>query len=121
MSVFKIIIEFLITFAFIFGIYCYSLRKIKKGKKDVSQEVSIILAIYKIDSKKIKIQQMNYVVAIFTSLVLAFSITYVGEISHQLALSLFLAMIISAVSITIIYTIIGRHYYNKSKKVVNKR
>jgi len=92
------------------------IQKSSKKKNYVSQEVNIILLAYKIDYHKINLRQMMYIVSILTSIVLAFSITFVSYLHENLVIAILLATLIALVSLLIIYTIIGCIYSHKVLK-----
>lgn len=118
----KILIQFFVVFFFIFLIYyLFVLRKCKKEKKYVPPEVSIILIKYKIDSKKINLQQMNKIVVFVTSLILAFAITVSIVLFDNKIVSLFLGTTASVLIAIIAYSIIGRIYKKQSDKEKKKK
>ena len=113
----KVLIEFLITFIIIYLIYYFFvIKKYKKNKKLVPQEVGLILSIYKIDVKKIDLYQMIKVVSLVTTIILSVIITIIGEFFNSTVILLIFGTLISVVVAIICYRMIGKHYEKKSQK-----
>ena len=126
MNIVKVLIEFLITFIILFGIYYFFIIRKCKNKKDyVSQEVNLILVVYRINYHNINVKQMCYLVSIVTALVLASAITFISYWNSNLIVALLLATLVSLLCLFIIYSFIGKYYLKKSKeeekKIANKK
>ena len=117
MDLTKVLIEFIIAFAIIYIIYyLLVIRKCKKDKKMISAEVSIIIAIHKIDIKKIDTYQMVKVVSLVTTIILSIIITLIGAFFDNTIISLVFGTLLSLVVAVIFYQIIGNYYKKKSMK-----
>lgn len=120
MNIYKVLIEFLITFITIYLIYYfYVIKKCKKNKKVVPIEVSLILAFHKIDIDKINLYQMVKVVSLVTTFIISIIVTIISEFFNNTIILLFFGTLISIVVAVILYRIIGKHYErisNKDKK-----
>ena len=117
MGLLKILIEFIVTFCFIYAFYYFFvIRKYQKDNKMIPIEVNIILAKNKIDYKKIDLDKMIKVVSILTSLILTISIILMSYLSKNIIVSVIVGVSLSIVISIIVYSFIGKHYKNKEKK-----
>ena len=117
MDVLKVLIEFLITFVIVYLFYYFFIiRKCKKNKKIVPTEVSLILSIYKIDTKKINLYQMVKLVSLVTTIVISIIITIISKFFDNTIILLIFGTLISVLVAIIFYRIIGKYYEKISNK-----
>ena len=117
MSITKVLIEFVVTFIIVYLFYYFFIiKKCKKNKKMVPTEVSLILAVYKIDIKKINLYHMIKVVSLVTTTVLSIIITAISEFFSNTIIVLIFGTLISVLVAIICYRMIGRYYEKKSNK-----
>ena len=117
MDIKKVLIEFVITFVIVYVLYYFLvIRKCRKNKKMVPNEVNLILSFYKIDIKKIDTYQMTKVVSIVTTLIISIIITIIGAFFDNTIVLLIFGTLISIVVAIIFYGMIGRYYEKKSNK-----
>ena len=123
MNILKVLIEFCITFIIVYAFYYFFIiKKCKKNKKMAPAEVNIIIALYKIDVKKINLMQMIRVVSIVTTLIISIIITIISVYFDSTLIILIFGTIISVLLAIICYRFIGRHYEKVSnKKEVSKK
>ena len=121
MDVKKVLIEFIITFVIVYLIYFFLvIKKCRKDKKVVPTEVNLILSFYKIDIKKINVNQMVNVVSIVTTFIISIIITSISIFFDNTLILLIFGTLISVVVAIICYGIIGRYYERQSNKKKKK-
>ena len=117
MDIKKVLIEFVITFVIVYLLYYFLvLKRCKKNKKIVPNEVNLILSFYKIDIKKIDTYQMTKVVSVVTTLIISIIITIIGVFFDSTIILLIFGTLVSIVVAIIFYGIIGRYYEKKNNK-----
>ena len=114
MDIFKIIIEFSLTFLIIWLIYYFFIiKRCKKNKDYVPVEVNLILSLYQIDYHKIDLKKMITVVSIITTFILAIIITLISNFFNNNLIVLIFGTALSVVVAIICYNYIGRYYQKK--------
>ena len=111
MNIWKVLIEFSITFVIVYAFYYFFIiKKCKNNKRIAPAEVNIIIALYKIDVKKINLMQMIKVVSIVTTLIISTIITIISVFFDSTLIILLFGTLISIIIAIICYRFIGRHY-----------
>lgn len=122
MELYKVLIQFIITFIVIYLVYYfYVISKCKKKKNYAPVEVNLILMRHNINVKKINLYGMIKLVSLITSFVIAVAVTLITTLFENNILSIILGTLLSLVVAMIFYDIIGNIYAKKSKKVVKKK
>lgn len=117
MDILKVLIEFVVTFIVVYLFYYFFIiRKCKKNKKVVPTEVSLILAVHKIDVKKINLYQMIKLVSMVTTLVISTIITMISHFFDNTIIIIIFGTLISVLVAIIFYRMIGKHYEKISNK-----
>ena len=119
MDIFKIIIEFSLTFLIIWLIYYFFIiKRCKRNKDYVPVEVNLILSLHQIDYHKIDLKKMVTVVSIITTFILAIIITLISNFFNNNLIVLIFGTALSVVVAIICYNYIGRYY---QKKIENEK
>lgn len=117
-EVLKSLIEFLVLFAIIFGVYKLIYRKKKDfSKLKPTDEIKAFVLKYDIDVRKIDYNKLLTVLALINSFIIAFTATIIVRID-SFVWTIIVCMLIVMALIFALFSIAGRYFKTHEKEIV---
>ena len=117
-DIIKIILEYIIVFAFVLTLNYFSFikNKLKYNKKEVPTELLYLKKIYKVNIKKINYKKFVYTYTTINSFIIATIYIILIYLLDNWILRIIIGIILLLLMIIICYGLLGRYYLKKEGK-----
>ena len=117
-EVLYIILEFLIAYILVFGLYCilFVRKKTKYDPNKVPVEYYYLVSLYRLNEKNINYKKFIYITSFINSFIIVATYMIISKLLNKWIWQLLVGIVIIILFIIIFYGLLGRYYQNRSKK-----
>lgn len=116
-EVMYIILEFLISYILVFGLYfiLFVRKKTKYDPNKVPVEYYYLVSLYRLNQKEINYKKFIYNTAFINSFIIVATYMIISKLLNKWIWQLLVGIVIIILFIIIFYGLLGRYYQKKSK------